>query len=122
FQFARGSDSLLGYEGIAEELPCLGDVLARAGYRQTYLGGADLGFGAKGTFLSNHGYTKVLGREELVAVDLHPRPGTWGVSDADLFGLALQELDQLQATGQPFNLTLLTIGTHLPGYFYEECQ
>ena len=122
FQFSRDSDSLLGYEGIAEELPCLGDVLARAGYRQTYLGGADLGFGGKGTFLSSHGYTKVLGRHELAGVDLHPRPGTWGVSDADLFGLALQELELLQDAGQPFNLTLLTIGTHLPGYFYEECR
>lgn len=122
FQFERSSASLLGYEGIAEELPCLGDVLARAGYRQTYLGGADLGFGGKGRFLAAHGYDEVIGQHELATLGLHQRPDTWGVSDADLFRLALDKIGELRASGRPFNLTLLTIGTHLPGFHYEECE
>src|SRR5690606_6294098 len=48
--------------------------------------------------------------------------GTWGVSDADLFEQATLELARLREEGGPFNLTLLTIGTHLPGFAYEECD
>lgn len=122
FGFERGSEALLGYEGMAEELPCLGDVLRAAGYRQAYLGGADLGFAGKGDFLRSHGYDIAKGQIHWAERGIHQRPGTWGVSDADLFELAFDEIAELRATGRPFNLTLLTIGTHLPGYAYEECK
>jgi hypothetical protein len=106
---------------MAENLPCLGDVLSQAGYRQTYLGGAGLRFAGKGSFLRAHGFDKVVGQEEWAALGLTQRPGTWGVSDADLLERSLDEIRSLRASGQPFGLTLLTIGTHLPGYAYQEC-
>ncbi|WP_175497977.1 LTA synthase family protein [Dokdonella immobilis] len=122
FPFERDSESLTGLDGAAEEMPCLGDVLHAAGYRQSYLGGAGLSFAGKGNFLRAHGYDKQMGMREWVEQGLNQRPGTWGLSDADLFEQSFVELAALRRSGQPFNLTLLTIGTHLPGFFYEECS
>ena len=121
FPFERDSESLTGLDGAAEEMPCLGDVLHEAGYRQSYLGGAGLSFAGKGNFLRAHGYDKRVGLREWAEQGLYQRPGTWGVSDADLFEQSLIELAALRQSGHPFNLTLLTIGTHLPGFSYAEC-
>ena len=119
--FQRDSDSYASGEGLFERMTCLGDVLARAGYRQSYLGGAGMGFAGKGAFLAEHGYDRLLGYEHWTALGLHARPDTWGLSDAELFEQALMELDRLRAEPELHQLTLLTIGTHLPGFVYEEC-
>lgn len=119
--FDHGSDSLAGFDQMVEDMICLGDVLHGAGYRQTFLGGADRSFAGKGRFLQVHGYDKVMGSEDWVRQGLEPRPGTWGVSDADLFDQALEEIARLRAGNKPWNLTLLTIGTHPPGFVYAEC-
>lgn len=121
FPFEGGSESLAGFDNLAEEQPCLGDVLQRAGYAQTYLGGADIGFAGKGHFLAAHGYDPVWGMEHWRELGFSQRPGGWGLGDPDLFEQALLELERLRAGGRPFNLTLLTIGTHLPGFTYAEC-
>jgi hypothetical protein len=121
FPFERGSDSLAGSDGLAERMACLGDVLASAGYRQSYLGGAELSFAGKGKFLNEHGFDATLGINHWRSVGLTERKGTWGLSDADLFKQSLNEIQKLRNIGEPYNLTLLTIGTHLPGYRYEEC-
>lgn len=120
--FHRDSDTYASGERVFEGLTCLGDVLRKAGYRQSYLGGAGMGFGGKGAFLSAHGYDRLLGSEHWLSLGLSPRPGTWGLADPDLFAQAELEIERLRELGQPFNLTLLTIGTHLPGYRYEECS
>lgn len=121
FPFERGNETMAGFDGLAEEMPCLGDVLAKAGYRQHYLGGANSHFASKGAFLRAHGYDAVKGYEYWSQHGLAARHNSWGLSDPDLFEQSLEELEFLRATGRPFNLTLLTIGTHLPGYSYEEC-
>lgn len=122
FPFGRGSDSLAEGDQLAEELPCLGDVLNSAGYRQVYMGGAGMGFAGKGRFLGAHGYDELLGLEHWREQGLRQRPGKWGLSDAELFDLSIDEIRRLRQGDQPFNLTLLTIGTHLPGYLYRECE
>ena len=121
FPFDHNSESLAGFDGMAEEQPCLGDVLRRAGYTQSYLGGAEASFAGKGHFLSSHGYDRVLGLDEWREMGLEPRPGDWGLADPDLYEQAWIELQSLRQSGQPFNLTLLTIGSHLPGFNYQEC-
>lgn len=121
FPFERNNDALAGFDRLAEHQACLGDVLARAGYAQTYLGGAESTFAGKGHFLAAHGYDRVLGFEHWQEQGLAPRPGGWGLGDPDLFDQAFAELERLRAGGKPFNLTLLTIGTHLPGFTYPEC-
>lgn len=120
--FQRGSESLAGFDGMADAQPCLGDVLHRAGYVQSFLGGAETTFAGKGAFLRAHGFDRVMGFAEWSAMGLAPRPGGWGLGDPDLFTQATAELERLRALDSPFNLTLLTIGTHLPGFGYAECR
>lgn len=122
FPFGRGSDSLAEGDGLAEQLPCLGDVLRAAGYHQVYMGGAGMGFAGKGHFLGAHGFDVLLGMEHWREQGLRQRPGKWGLSDTELFEQSIDQLHRLHAKDQPFNLTLLTIGTHLPGYLYRECE
>lgn len=121
FPYIRGNDSMAEGEGLAENLACLGDVLGAAGYHQVYLGGAGMSFAGKGEFLGAHGFDVVQGLEYWRSIGMDQRPDTWGLSDADLFEESLKKLHELHAQEQPFNLTLLTIGTHLPGYRYAEC-
>lgn len=119
--FNRESDSLASGNRLFENLPCLGDVLAAAGYQQVYLGGAVSEFAGKGEFLGAHGYGDVRGFEYWQQHGFEQRADSWGLSDVDLFAQASLELQRLQSAGRPFNLTLLTIGTHLPGFSYAEC-
>jgi hypothetical protein len=121
FPFDRGEDAFTGNDGLAEEMVCLADVLARAGYQSSYLGGANTAYAGKEDFLKAHGFHNIKGGEHWANLGLYQRPDTWGVSDADLFEQARKELALLRSDGRPFNLTLLTIGTHLPGFSYEEC-
>lgn len=122
FPYARGNDSLASGDGLAERMVCLGDVLSEAGYRQIYMGGAPLGFAGKGAFLGTHGYDELYGLDEWRERGLNPRPGTWGLGDPDLFEQSLKKIRDLRQADQPWKLTLLTIGSHIPGYFYEECR
>lgn len=122
FPFERGSDALASSEGMAEKMACLPDILSLAGYQQHYLGGAALDFARKGDFLLAHGFDIARGAEYWNTISLYPRPDTFGVSDVDLFNISHEEITTLRTSGKPFNLTLLTIGTHTPGYAYEECK
>jgi hypothetical protein len=122
FPFARGSESMAGGSGLAEHLPCLGDVLGAAGYHQVYLGGAGMSFAGKGDFLAAHGYDELKGMEHWREAGLEQRPGKWGLSDTELFEQSIAEIERLRANDRPFNLTMLTIGAHVPGYVYRECD
>lgn len=122
FPFDRGSDSLANGHNLGSNLPCLGDVLAHAGYQNRYLGGASLDFAGKGRFLQSHGFNNPMGIRYWREQGIRQRPGTWGISDPDIFAQALRQYQQLQKTDQPFNITLLTIGTHIPGFYYQECE
>ena len=46
----------------------------------------------------------------------------WGLSDRRLFAHAEQEVDDLRATGEPFNLTVLTLDTREPGGVFPGCS
>ncbi len=108
-----GNDLL--QNGFLNEAQCLADVLAAAGYRQDFMGGASTEFAGKGSYLRQHGYDRVQGREELLP--LIPDPAYlsgWGLYDDDLFSLAVRRFRELGENGQPFNLTLLTLDTHHP--------
>ncbi|HEY0825547.1 MAG TPA: sulfatase-like hydrolase/transferase [Ramlibacter sp.] len=103
---------------------CLGDILAAHGYRNVFLGGAPLSFAGKGRFLQDHGYGETWGREEWARAGMR-RNGfnAWGTFDSALFEQAKLRLAQLHASGQPFNMTLLTLDTHNPfGFLSEECR
>lgn len=101
---------------------CLGDVLKEHGYRNVFLGGASPTFSGKGRFLLSHGYDEVHGREQWLAARPAPTINDWGADDEFLFEQAIAQLRRLKAAGQPFNLTLLTLGLHPPaGYISPAC-
>ncbi|WP_336660704.1 sulfatase-like hydrolase/transferase [Leucobacter sp. USHLN153] len=117
--------------GLDAYLPnetCLGDVLAEHGYRSVFMGGANPGFAAKDQFLSDHGYAEEYGLEDWRAAgepDSEIRPD-WGLSDARLMVHAEQKVTELhedaEASGRPFNLSLLTLDTHEPAHVYDSCD
>ena len=110
---------------VAEYLPgatCLGDVLADEGYRNVYLGGADARFAGKGAFLASHGYSEV--NDLAVWKDQGETEvrEDWGLSDRRLFERAKETVSELHATGEPFNLTMLTLDTHEGPRVYDYCD
>ncbi len=121
FDMRHANNSLTTERGRLPQLPCLGDVLHQSGYHQVFLGGAQLSFAGKGAFLQAHGFDEQYGWDYW-ATHLPEREKTvWGLSDPDLFHQALQTIDRLKQQDKPWNLTLLTLGTHLPGFVYEGC-
>ncbi|GAA2177402.1 hypothetical protein GCM10009847_03130 [Leucobacter tardus] len=102
---------------------CLGDVLQEQGYRNVFLGGADATFAAKERFLREHGYDEVRdlrtwrdqGEPESAMRD-------WGLGDRRLLELAADEAAELHRSGDPFNLTVLTLDTHEPAVAPEGCD
>lgn len=115
------NNSLTTQSGRLINLPCLGDVLKQAGYKQIFYGGADLEFAGKGAFLKEHGYDEIKGKEhwkKLTNVKLNQ----WGLTDPKLLEQAILKIKQIEKEEKPFNLTLLTLGTHIPGFMYEGCQ
>lgn len=106
---------------------CAGDVFKEQGYKNVFMGGSDSEFAAKGTFFKTHGYDEVKDLDDWEAAgepDKNFRED-WGLSDEALLRHAKDEIDQLHAdserTGQPFNLSMLTLDTHEPTTVYDYC-
>lgn len=100
---------------------CLGDVLASQGYQNVFLGGADAEFASKSTFLRSHGYDEVKDLSTWVEHGETELSG-WGLSDRRLMENAKDEVVRLHESGQPFNLTMLTLDSHEPAYLFEYCE
>lgn len=82
------------------------------------MGGASLEYAKKGNFFRSHQYHEVYGREEwqrlkIFSSDFH-KLGGWGLYDDSLFRQAKDKVLELHKTKQPFNLTMLTVDTHMP--------
>lgn len=116
-----GSNTFLNEGRLLSNMPCLGDVLNHAGYSQYYLGGAQMEFAGKGLFLETHGYNYIWGLEHWKAQGLKVPHGEWGLSDNVLFENALNTIKNA-AKNPPFNVSLLTLGTHIPGFTYDGCK
>lgn len=102
---------------------CLGDILQAHGYHNVFLGGAPLSFAGKGEFLKDHGYQTTYGRDEWEKEGVTAREmNEWGLYDSALFERAKAKVKILHASGQRFNLTLLTLDTHNPrGFLSKLC-
>lgn len=115
------SDLKSGGDGARAFLPgatCLGDILHQHGFRNVFLGGAPLSFAGKGKFFQDHHYDQTFGREEWQKEGVDEKElGEWGLYDDELYARAKLKLAQLHASGQRFNLTLLTLDTHNPHGF-----
>jgi len=115
------NSSLITRKGRLPDLPCLGDILQAAGYKQTYLGGAGLDFAGKGAFFREHGYDQVLGSDHWTDLGLEANFNEWGLSDTALFLQAFELIKQHHEQATPFNVTMLTLGMHAPGFVYDGC-
>ncbi|MHA7264327.1 sulfatase-like hydrolase/transferase [Arthrobacter sp. TMN-37] len=124
---AAGNDIGGGLATYLGGATCVGDVLDEHGYKNVFLGGANASFAAKDTFLRTHGYSKQKGLAEWRAAGEAERSfrSDWGLSDERLMANAKEEIDQLHAeaarTGQPFNLSMLTLDTHKREYVFDYC-
>ena len=119
----RGHGGFAGRTMLAEALPCLGDVLASAGYHQSYvLGGGPMSFTGKGDFLASHGFNDLRGWEYWRSRGFERSPGHWGLGDIETLEQVKKLIIERRKIGQAFNITALTVGSHIPGYSYPECS
>lgn len=115
------------FEPLGQVVPgvdCLGDLLAGHGYALTYMGGASTRFAGKGDFYRDHGFSRVLGREELSPRLEDPDYlNSWGLYDDSLYDLTVAEIRRLEAQGRPWGLVNLSISGHAPnGYPARACR
>ncbi|MDZ7788880.1 MAG: LTA synthase family protein [Xanthomonadales bacterium] len=123
FPFQGHGSGFAGRGMLAQSLPCLGDVLAEAGYHQTYiLGGGPMSFTGKGAFLDAHGYDDLKGWEYWRSHGHEREPGHWGMGDVETLKQVRLAIAQRHEKGRPFNVTSLTVGSHIPGYVYDSCS
>lgn len=100
---------------------CMGDVLAANGYQNVFLGGADAEFASKGKFFESHGYSDVRDLNTWIE-EGETELSDWGLSDRRLMDHAKEEVVRLHESGQPFNLTMLTLDSHEPAHLYDYCE
>ncbi|TDX28763.1 phosphoglycerol transferase [Modicisalibacter xianhensis] len=102
---------------------CLGDLLDSQGYRQMFMGGASLKFAGKGLFYQDHGFDRMLGREQLEKRLEDPEyVNSWGINDDSLLDMAVAEIRQLARKPGPFAFVGLTLSGHPPyGYPAQSC-
>ena len=114
--------------GIAEQMMpgavTIGDLLKQNGYQNAVLMGSDGNFGNRNTYFTEHGNYEILDLNTLKERGWLPEEykQNWGFEDSRLFEFAKLEAEELAASDQPFNLTLLTADTHYPsGYLCSDC-
>lgn len=103
----------------------LGDILEREGYQQAFLIGSDATFGGRRLYFEQHGnyniydYNYSIENVE-IPEDYHV---WWGYEDEKLFEHGKERLNELAASGEPFNFTMLTVDTHFEdGYECSKCE
>jgi phosphoglycerol transferase len=116
-----GNDFGSTYEKFLPGATCLGDVLKDAGYLNVFMGGADANYAGKGKFLSEHGYGQIFSRSywEASGEDYF---NSWGLPDDRLLENARDVVLELRQKPKPYNLTLLTLDTHVGGEPSETCS
>lgn len=124
FAFPVDQNSMNQYTTFAPEITTMGDILQRDGYRQVFLCGSDGEYGGRALYFRQHGGYEI--HDLFAAREMGEIPSDyyvwWGFEDRILFRIAREELTQLAETGEPFNLTMLTVDAHhLGGFTCEEC-
>ncbi|MBK5570194.1 sulfatase-like hydrolase/transferase [Ensifer sp. SSB1] len=122
--FSLGAIDRNEFSNIADFMPnatCLGDVLARDGYRQVFIKGAQLSFSGTDRYLAAHKYEETYGFDELAGEE-RVSDNDWGLDDERVFEAAFQQIELLKREAKPFHMTLQTLGGHSPrGYISNGC-
>ena len=128
--YASGTRTVRGLEAITASFPPIptvsilrrpgsehiatwGGVMRGLGYRTSFLYGGYAYFDDMSRFYAGNGYD-VLDR---ASIDRPRFENVWGVSDEDLFDLALDHFGRQAATGQPFFSIVMTTSNHKPFSF-----
>lgn len=102
----------------------LGDVLEKEGYNQTLLLGSDAEFGGRKQYFQQHGNYFIYDSPYAIKIGdvSEDNYNLWGFEDDLLFELAKKELSILSTKNKPFNLTMLTVDSHNPGWDNNNCK
>lgn len=104
-------------EDFFPTITALGDALEKEGYTNTVQMGSSAGFGGVTAYYTGHGnyaihdYNYAI-KEKHIPSDYYQ---FWGYEDTKLIEFAKQELTELAKADTPFNYTMFTIDTHVPG-------
>lgn len=122
--FKSNRNDFSGVEKFVPGATCVGDIFKNAGYKNIYIGGADLDFAGKGNFYETHGFEEILGLKEIQALHQNSLPTSkWGVYDDALFDFSYEKYKSISSQKEPFALFILTADTHGPsGHQTPECQ
>lgn len=118
-------ESVADYEEFLPGLKGMGEILEENGYKNYYMCGSDTTFGGRRNFFEQHGnytiYDHLTAKEEgFIPNDYDV---FWGMEDAKLYEYAKKHLEEIAASGEHFNLNILTVDTHFSnGYFCELCE
>ena len=102
-----------------------GDILSENGYRNILLYGHDSEFGGSDLYFGTHGNYEIHDYKYAKSMGWIPKDYMvfWGYEDEKLFQFAKKELEELSASEEPFNLTMLTVDTHFEdGYYCRLCE
>ena len=114
-----------GYDYFLPGAYSIGQMLDSEGYNQVFLLGSNSAFGGRNTYMTQHGnYTL---EDYYYAIDNGWIDNNyyvwWGYEDQKLYDFAKEELLNLAANDEPFNLTMLTVDTHFfSGYLCDICE
>ncbi|WP_254427184.1 LTA synthase family protein [Rhodanobacter sp. C01] len=105
-------DSLIR-EHNNENLFSIADIFNDRGYQSDFVYGGYGYFDNMNYFFSHNGY-KTVDRGDIPKDAVIHSQNVWGVSDEDLYTLALKQMDDAQAAGKPFFLHIMTTSNHRP--------
>lgn len=103
---------------------CFAEILKKEGYQTTIIKAADITFTNADVFAFTHGYNEAMGVDEILSTipkeEHASHIGTFeGVKDKTLLQFAKKKLSEFDKD-KPFMLTLFSLDTHTPGYFYDD--
>ncbi len=113
------------YKDLLPNLYTLGDILKANGYRNYFMCGSDVEFGARGAYYRSHGDYTIYDYYSAIDDGIIPSDyyEFWGMEDKYLYQYAKDKLSEISGKDEPFNFTMLTVDTHhMDGYVCSLCE
>ena len=125
FAFPIQQNSMDKHEVFASGVTTMGDILEQEGYVQEFLCGSRGEFAGRKDYFEQHGNYEVFDYNTAIERGYIEKDHKvwWGYEDYILYEIAKDEALRLADTGQPFNLTFLTVDQHhVGGYVCPKCD
>jgi len=131
--YANGTRTVRGLEALSLSIPptpgdsvikmkdnenlfSLADIFNDRGYVSEFVYGGYGYFDNMNYFFSHNGYLAVDRKDYPKGAIIH-HENVWGVSDEDLYTMAMAQMDRIHAQGKPFFLHIMTTSNHRPYTF-----